>query len=614
VLFKDSENTSLGNICFSCDLWQFHLRLKYILTKKNAKMGSINKPTKSTLQKPLRIWPGVVIVILQWLIRFIIPNFAQEDIVTQIGVFGGLLGGFAIIIWWAFFSRATRFERWVAIVLMIVSLALTSQFLDKSIETAMMGMMFMIYSIPVLSLAFVVWAVASRNLSAGLRRVTMLATILLSTGFWVFLRTDGMDADANHDFAWRWAKTAEEKLMTQANDMIHTMPADSAKLGSEAEWPGFRGLNRDGIIHGVRIISDWKESPPVEMWRRPIGPGCSSFAVHGNLLFTQEQRGENEMVTCYKLDTGEPVWVHSDSARFWDSHAGAGPRSTPTLLGGHIYTLGATGILNVLNAGDGSVVWSRNAASDAKIKVLPWGFTSSPLVIDSMVVVALSGKLAAYDIVNGKPLWFGPDGGNSYSSPHLLTIDGVQQVILMSNSGALSVEPGSGKQLWKYDWPIEDRILQPAVIAEGELLLTGEYNSIKRINVSSTEGNWSVKELWKSTEMILNFNDIVIHKGYAYGFDGPKIACTDIKDGRCLWRGKPYRGWLLLLADQDLLLLLTEKGELALVEANPSAFKELAWFPAIKGKTWNHPVLVGDILLVRNSLEMAAFRLLLAGC
>ncbi len=576
-------------------------------------MGAFKKSAPSTQQKPLRVWPGVFIVILQWLIRFIIPGFVHEDSITQIGVLGGFLGGLAVVLWWVFFSRAPRFERWFAIVLMITALVATSFLLDKSIETAMMGMMFIFYSVPVLSLAFVAWAVATKHLSIGLRRATMVLTILLATGFWAFLRTDGMDADANHDFAWRWAKTAEEKLMTQTGDKTQTMPPDSAILVSEAEWPGFRGRNRDGIIHGVRIMSDWKKSPPVEMWRQPIGPGCSSFAIQGNLLFTQEQRGENEMVTCYNLKSGKPVWMHSDSARFWDSHAGAGPRSTPTLAGGLVYTLGGTGILNVLNAANGSVIWSRNAATDAKVKVLPWGFTSSPLVIDSMVIVALSGKLAAYDITNGKPLWFGTDGGNSYSSPHLLTIDGVRQVMLMSNSGALSVEPNSGKQLWNYAWPIEDRILQPSVISEGELLLAGEYNSIRRIKVSNSHSNWVVKELWKSDEMILNFNDIVIHKGYAYGFDGPKIACTDLKDGKCLWRGKPYRGWLLLLADQDLMLVLTEKGDLALVEATPGHFKEVARMPAIKGKTWNHPVLVGDVLVVRNNLEMAAFRLPLAG-
>jgi outer membrane protein assembly factor BamB len=576
-------------------------------------MDTNKKSTRPTKQKPLRVWPGVVIVILQWLIRFGIPNIVPGDTFTQYGVFGGLLGGLAIVIWWAFYSRAPLFDRVGAIILMIVSLKVTSYLLDKSIETAMMGLMFAIYSIPVLSLAFVVWAVLSRDLSAGLRRVTMVATILLSSIFWAFVRTDGMDAEAHHNFAWRWATTAEERFLAQNSNMKMSLPIDSASMTKEAEWPGFRGRNRDGIIHGVRIRTDWTKSPPVEMWRRSIGPGCSSFAIRGNSLFTQEQRGENEMVTCYKLSTGEPLWSHSDKARFWDSHAGAGPRSTPTLAGGRIYTLGGTGILNVLNVFNGSVIWSRNAATDAGVKALPWGFTSSPLVVGNIVIVALSGKLAAYDITNGKPLWFGPDGGNSFSSPHLVTIGGVTQVILMSQSGALSVEPTGGKQLWKYSWPLEDRILQPAMISAGDFLLAGEATGISRVSVSNHNSKWSVKELWKSVEMKLNFNDFIIHKGYAYGFDGPKIACTDIKDGKCIWRGNPYRGWLLLLSDQDLLLVLTEKGDLALVEATPGQFKELARIQAINGKTWNHPVLVSDVLVVRNSLEMVAFRLPLSG-
>jgi len=577
-------------------------------------MKSKNKQIISPNQvKPLRLWPGILIVILQWLVRFGIPIVAPGDTVTLIGVLGALLCGLAIVVWWAFFSRAPLFERWSAILLMIVALAATSRVIHISIATTMMGLMFAVYSIPVLSLAFVAWAVACRHLAVIPRRITMFATILLATGFWAFLRTDGMDGETHQDFAWRWAKTSEERLLSQDNNRLLPITPNSASGEARAEWPGFRGRNRDGIIHGVQIKTDWKKSPPLEMWRRPIGPGCSSFAIQDNLLYTQEQRGEFEMVTCYKLSTGEPVWRHSDSTRFWDSHAGAGPRSTPTIRNDRIYTLGATGILNVLDAHSGTVLWSRNAASDANVKALPWGFTSSPLVFGDIVIVALSGKLAAYDVASGRSLWFGPDGGNSFSSPHLISIDSVSQVLFMSQSGAISVNPATGKPLWKYSWPLDDRILQPAVISEGELLLAGEAKGICRITVTHTHDKWAVKPLWTSAEMILNFNDFIIHKGHAYGFDGPRIACTDIKDGKCKWKGDPYRGWLLLLADQDLLLVLTEKGEVAIVEANPDHFKELARIPAIKGKTWNHPVLVGDVLVVRNNQEMAAYRLPRAG-
>ena len=575
------------------------------------KMKSTKKTSNPSRKKSLWLWPGVIIVILQWLIRFGVPLVVPNDEAVMIGVLGGILGGLAIVVWWLFFSRALLFERWVAIPLIIVALLVTSRFLDVSIATANMGLMFTIYSIPVMCLAFVVWAVASSRLSTSVRRISMIATILIASGGWILLRTDGMTSDAHQDFAWRWAKTQEERFLAKTGDEQMALPAATKTV---AEWPGFRGTNRDGIIHGVTIKTDWKTSPPVELWRRPIGPGCSSFAISGELLYTQEQRGENEDVSCYNLNTGKTVWIHSDKARFWDSHTGAGPRATPTLCSGRVYTMGATGILNVLNASDGKVVWSRNAVSDTNAKESGWGFTGSPLVVDSVVIVATSGKLAAYNIATGKPCWFGPDGDKGYSSPHLITIDGVAQVLLESNVGTTSLAPADGALLWKYAWPSDDRILQPAQMADGDILLCHSMPySIRRISVVHESGKWKTKERWTSDGLRPNFNDLVVHKDHVYGFNGRSLACVDLKDGKRLWQDGRYGGQILMLADQDVILVLSEKGELALVAATPEKFTELARFQAIEGKTWNHPVLVGDVLVVRNSQEMVAFRLPLAG-
>jgi outer membrane protein assembly factor BamB len=383
---------------------------------------------------------------------------------------------------------------------------------------------------------------------------------------------------------------------------------------SDADWPGFRGRDRDGVARGVRIATDWSTAPPKELWRRPVGPGWSSFAVHGDVFYTQEQRGEEEIVAAYRVSTGAPVWKHRDHARFWESNGGPGPRGTPTLHNGRVYALGATGILNVLDEATGRVIWSRNAGTESNTKIPDWGFSASPLLIDDMVVVALAGKLAAYDRETGAPRWIGPDGGSGYSSPHRVTIDGVPQILLLDGKGATSVAPSNGARLWDVTVTtggMTAPIVQPAMTADGDVLISaGNVSGVHRFAISHSGGVWSATSRWSTNGLKPYFNDFVVHKGYAYGFDGSLLACINVADGARQWKGGRYgNGQLVLLPDQDLLLVVTEEGELALVSATTEKFTELARVPAITGKTWNHPVLAGDVLLVRNGEEMAAFRL-----
>ena len=274
--------------------------------------------------------------------------------------------------------------------------------------------------------------------------------------------------------------------------------------------------------------------------------------------------------------------------------------------------MGATGLLNALDADTGAVVWSRNAASDTGGKVPYWGIASSPLVVEDTVIV-YAGGLAAYNRATGKPRWIGKTAGDSYSSPHLATIGDVVQVLQLTAEGMTSVAPADGRQLWEYAWP-GGPIVQPVVMAGGNVLVTTGGGTgglgVRRIAISQKPNGWTVEERWTSAGLKPYFNDFVVHKGHAFGFDGRILSCINLEDGQRKWKGGRYgNGQLILLPDQDLLLVLSEEGELALVGATPNQFTEVARVPAIEGKTWNHPALAGDVVLVRNGEEMAAFRL-----
>ena len=624
-----------------------------------------------TTPGPLRLWPGVAVAVLVVMLRFVLPAFVPDLIGA--GVIGAAVGAFLIVVWWLFFSRASWSERVGALVIMVAAALAIRPFLHQSILGGMMGLMFALYALPpVLGPAFVAWAALSRRVSTRARWATLVATVFAACAVWLLFRTDGIVKGSASQLAWRWTETAEERLLAREGAALPPAPtpeaavpaaeegapgADAAgtpgglprsaatrgasapeaaptagraaisapdavkevaaadPLAVRSQWPGFRGPLRDGIVRGLRIGTDWASTPPVEVWRRPVGPGWSSFAVGRELLYTQEQRGEEEMVTAYRVATGQPVWRHRDPVRFWESNAGAGPRATPTVAGNRVYAFGATGILNALDARTGKRLWSQDVASDTDRRVPDWGFASSPLIVDNVVVVAASGTLAGYDAATGVRRWVAAAQRGSYSSPHLTIIDGIAQVLLMSGSGVVSISPATGTVLWQHDWQEGGTtITQPALTPDGGILINAVAMAggagTRRLSVARTGDSWVVEERWTSIGLKPYFNDFVLHKGHAYGFDGNILACISLDDGTRKWKGGRYgNGQLVLLADQDALLVLSEDGELALVSATSDKFTELARVPALNGKTWNHPAVVGELLLVRNGEEMAAFRL-----
>jgi hypothetical protein len=609
---------------------------------------------KPTARKPLRLWPGVIVAVVVVLLKFVAPLLVPGA--GGYGVLGGLAGAALVTLWWLLFSRAAWIERVGAILVAVLATFAIRPFVHPSIAGGMMGYLLPVYAIPgTLVPAFVLWAVATRRLPTGTRRITMIVAIVLGCAVWTLARTDGIKGEAGAQLAWRWTPTPEERLLAREDDRVAAagaaatpavapapaaepapslpaaaphgemrVPATDAPAAAARPatadpadppaWAGFRGVRRDGVVRGVRIDPDWARHPPAELWRRPVGPGWSSFAVDGDLIYTQEQRGDEELVSCYRLSTGAPVWAHRDPARFYESNGGPGPRATPAVHQGRVYTLGATGLVNALDARTGARVWSRNAETDTGAPRPGWGFAGSPLIVGDSVIVAASGRLVAYDLATGSPRWTRTTDGGGYSSPHQVTIAGVTQILLPSGGGVTSISPSDGAVLWQHKDVEGTNIVQPAVAGDGEVLIApGDMMGglgLRRIAVQQDAGLWKAQPRWTSRGLKPYFNDFVVHEGHAFGFDGTILSCVSLDDGARRWKGGRYgAGQMILLPEQDLLLVVSEEGELALVAATPEAYKEVARVTALEGKTWNHPVLVGDRLLVRNGEEMAAFRL-----
>ena len=399
--------------------------------------------------------------------------------------------------------------------------------------------------------------------------------------------------------------------------MPTTRDASAAPLALRpGDWPGFRGAARDGIVHGVTVSTDWEKQPPKLLWRAPVGAGWSSVTVVDGRAFTQEQRGEREAVVCRDAATGSDLWVHEEPGRFSEALSSVGPRATPTFDNGRLYAQGAAGVLVCLDAATGQKVWSRDVLKDADGKMPDWGVCSSPVVSHRLVVVFAAGQskkgLLAYRADSGEVAWSADAGVLSYSSPHLATLGGREQVLFIGDDGLHALDPAAGTALWTYAAKGQPpRSLQPTPVGDSQLLVPlGLEVPTDLVDVKRSGDTVVATKRWTSRNLKPSFNDFVVYDGAIYGFDQSIFSCVDLKTGDRKWKkGRYGNGQVLLLADQGLLLVLSDKGEVVLVSANPDAFEELGQFQAVNGKTWNHPAVAQGRLYVRNAEEMACFEL-----
>ena len=391
-------------------------------------------------------------------------------------------------------------------------------------------------------------------------------------------------------------------------------PADPRSPGS-SYWNGFRGPQRNGIYDQQPVQTAWPAGGPKLLWKQPVGGGYASFAVARGRAFTIEQRGAQEVVAAYDVLTGRELWTNEWTATFRESMGGDGPRATPAWADGRVFALGGTGEFRALDETTGRVLWRTNILEDAGAHNLQWGMAASPLVVDDTVVVLPGGgggrSVVAYSRRDGQRVWSALDDPQSYSSPMLTEIAGVRQLVVVSAARMAGLIPRTGEVLWEYPWKTDYDVnaSQPVILPENRVFLsTGYGHGAVTIEVTRSDAKWSVREVWRNIRMKNQFSTSLAYDGYIYGLDESILACLDAATGDVKWKGGRYGYGQVILASGHL-IVLTESGELALVRATPEGHREVVKFPAIEGKTWNHPVINDGYLLIRNGAEMAAFDL-----
>lgn len=442
----------------------------------------------------------------------------------------------------------------------------------------------------------------------------VVAALLLFVGLF---RWNGQGGNFIPQFTFRFAPTPEERandyFQSQGDSSIGT-PSGRLEITAE-DWPRFGGIHEDHIVTDAAIRRDWEQNPPVALWRHPIGPGWSSFAVVGDYAFTQEQRGEQEAVVCYQAATGQQVWLHTDEVRFEEPASGAGPRATPTIHDSRLYALGATGILNCLDPLSGELHWTTNIVEDADTPLIEWGMAGAPLIYNDVVIVnpgGETGAVAAYDRITGEKKWAGGGDRATYASPQVADLHGTPQILIYCSTGLCGYDAASGSRLWSFPWTNMTKlnIAQPIVLPDQSIFISSGYGGgSARLDIAQNTDQWEVTPRWTAPERFkLKFNGGIYRDGYVYGLDEGILSCFDVEKGKRTWkRGRYNFGQIVMVGDD--LLVVAESGKAVLVEVSPKKSREVASFQAITGKTWNHPVVNRGRLFVRNAEEAACYDL-----
>ncbi|MAS96816.1 MAG: hypothetical protein CMO55_26800 [Verrucomicrobiales bacterium] len=475
---------------------------------------------------------------------------------------------------------------------------------------------------------FVLWHLAFGRapFRSRLKRFAIFVGIYISLwiGAKALLRYDGSASGSSFPkFSWRW--TGPEQAPKIEAIAPETQNIDPELLEAAGDAPNFLGPNRNGMWDSVPFGTDWKTNPPQLIWRKPMGLAWSSFVVSGNKAITQEQKGDEERVTCLDLFTGKELWHHSDpetrlllvrAENEGAAMGGDGPRSTPRIDDQKVFSVGATGKINCLDLETGKQIWKKDLVEDFNCSIQRWGFANSPLLLPEQDAVVFPGgdidgpTLISLSRDNGDLKWIFEAEGASYSSPRLLTILGTPQIVSVNRESLTGVNPENGELLWRFDWPVRyPKVCQPLLIGDDRILITASYGAGSfLVQLENNDSTWKASKVWKSIKLKTKFSTCAVLDGYAYGLDEGRLACLDLKDGSRVWKDQKY-GFGQNLLFSDWLLIQTEPGPIVLGKPTPEGFTETARLDALSTMTWNVPTMAGRLLLTRNEREAACFLL-----
>jgi len=389
-----------------------------------------------------------------------------------------------------------------------------------------------------------------------------------------------------------------------------------------ADWPQWRGPNRDGVAPGVEFPGSLPATLK-KVWQVEVGAGHSGAVVSGGLLVVLARQGENEVVLCLDAQSGRQIWradcgeVAYEPQRAARKH-GKGPFATPTLADGKAYTFGITGTLSCYDMAAGELLWRKDFKSDFKTTHPTWGAANSPLIDGDRCILSVGsradGALAAFDKNSGKLLWKMTDDGAAFSSPIVADLAGRRQVVTLMYSSAVGVAAGTGTLLWKVPFVVKYEQNSVTPVVHGPLaVISGLQQGTVALRVAADGGKVAATEAWKNGDASMYLTSPVRHGDYLYGLatgGRGKLVCIALSDGVTAWSSPGGLGdYVSIVRAGDRLLVLTTKGDLLLAAAAPAGYKELGRASVSERPVWAHLAVAGGRLYVKDKSHLTCFEL-----